>query len=420
MDYEVVPRIVRADEESEVTIRPRFEHAAFREGVPYRVFCLPMEGFGDGAEGARIEALVRDGVLRFKHVFEGEQEHSLIVEAADESGKSRRLFRVYSLEADLYATRPYKGDLHIHSCRSDGRESPAYVAGASRRIGLDFMAVTDHRRYEPSIEAQEAFADCPHDLAIYRGEEVHPPDNPVHIINFGGRFSINARFDTPEYRRDVERLMDRIGTLPRGVDAYQYASTVWCFDKIREAGGLGLFCHPYWVTGDRYSPSGPLTSHIFDTAPYDAFELIGGFHRHEVESNVLQCARYHEERARGRVIPVVGVSDAHGCERGELFGWYYTIVFAPSVELDDLIAAIKDGLSVAVEALPGETPRAHGPFRLVKYAHFLLREVFPRHDALCYEEGRLMLDYLAGMPDARDTLAQFSGRCTCWMESQHR
>jgi hypothetical protein len=62
-----------------------------------------------------------------------------------------------------------------------------------------------------------------------------------------------------------------------------------------------------------------------------------------------------------------------------------------------------------VEALSGETARAHGPFRLVKYAQFLLREVFPEHDALCAQEGRLMLAHLAGDATAAEQLGKRRG-----------
>jgi len=283
------------------------------------------------------------------------------------------------------------------------------VAGASRRIGLDFMAVTDHRLYAPSLEAIRAFEDMPVDLRIYPGEEVHPPDCPVHIINFGGRFSLNERFAGESYRAEVQAIQDGLPDPGPGVDRYQYAACLWCFEKIREAGGLGLFCHPYWFWRHRYDVPEALTTRLLDSQPWDALEVIGGYFRHEVESNILQVARYHEERARGRRVPIVGVSDAHGCERGELFGWYYTIVFAPSTELPELIQSIKALYSVAVEALPGETARAHGPFRLVKYAHFLLREVFPEHDAFCAQEGRLMLAHLAGDVTAVDQLRPCSG-----------
>ena len=86
---------------------------------------------------------------------------------------------------------------------------------------------------------------------------------------------------------------------------------------------------------------------------------------------------------RGRQIPIVGASDAHGCERGDLFGWYYTMIFSPSTELSDIVDSVKGLYSVAIEAIPNRPPLAHGPMRLAKYALFLMREVMPAHDALC-------------------------------------
>ncbi len=213
-----------------------------------------------------------------------------------------------------------------------------------------------------------------------------------------------------EYHAEVAEIEKDLPALLPGVERLQYAACLWCYQKIREAGGLGLFCHHYWLSRHRYDiPEAMITQH-FEDQPFDALELISGYHPFEIESNVLQVARYHEERARGKKIPIVGVSDAHGCERGELFGWYYTVVFAPSSDLPDLMTSIKDFYSVAIETLPGETMRAFGPFRLVKYAQFLLREIFPLHDELCLEEGRLMLAHLAGDEKARDVLHLYGGR----------
>lgn len=413
--FDVAPRVVPAGRKSTITIAPRYSHCAFQDGAVYEVRHFPAEEVsrrGIWKPKPPLTVRAAGGRLSVALGFHGEQEHVLLVETVSQG--ERRLagdFRVYSARDDLIKRIPYKGDFHVHSCRSDGREEPAYVAGASRRIGLDFMAVTDHRRYEPSLEAQRAYDGVEIDLLIVPGEEVHPPDNPVHIINFGGRFSINALFrDEAAYRRGVRAVRRGLPRPPEGVDPYQYASCLWCFDAIREGGGLGVFCHPYWFTDHRYAPSGALTSHLFDTMPFDAFEVIGGFHRHEADSNTLQVARYHEERSKGRQIPIVGASDAHGCERGELFGWYYTIVFSPSLEWSDLRDSVKNLYSVAVEALPGETPRAYGPFRFVKYALFLMREVFPQHDKLCAEEGELMLNHIAGDRGAASRLAQLKGR----------
>ena len=412
--YDVFPRIARAGRETTITVEPLFDHCRLSDDLDHQVIILPTEG--SAGQTRRLDPKpvpfeLTDGVLRVRYLFESEQEYALLI-VTGEPGNLELVaeFRLYALEEDLFARRPYKGDMHLHSHYSDGRESPAYVAGASRRIGLDFMAVTDHHRYAPSLKAARAFEGVDVDLRIYPGEEVHAPDNPVHIINFGGRFSINELFATAAYRAEVAAVEEALTDLPACVHRYPYASCVWCYDKIREAGGLGLFCHPYWLAGHRYDVPGYLTTLILDRQPYDALELIAGYGRLEIESNTLQVARYHEERAQGRQIPIVGVSDAHGCERGELFGWFYTVVFAPSLDLDDLISSVKDLYSVAVEALPGETARAFGPLRLVKYAQFLLREVLPQHDELCIEEGRLMLGYVAGDEQAAEKLRSLRGR----------
>jgi len=409
--FDIYPKIVRAGHETTITIRPLFDHVRAVANDP-EVALFPTEG--SRVQTAQSPPIVLkpttvDGVLQVHCHFESEQEYTLLL---GNGAKPLVETRLYALDDDLFTRRPYKGDIHIHSSHSDGKESPAYVAGAGRRVGLDFMAITDHRKYAPSLEAIRAFADVPIDLRLYPGEEVHPPDNPVHIINFGGSLSVNDLFAGAAYRREVLAIAESLTDFPPDMDRYTYASCVWCFDKIRAGGGLGLFCHPYWYTGHRYDVPEALTTLLFDRQPYDALELIGGYHPQEVESNMLQVARYHDERARGKAIPIVGVSDAHGSETGELFGWYYTIVFAPSAGLPDLIENVKALYSVAVEALPGQTPRAHGPFRLAKYAQFLLREVLPLHDALCVEEGRLMLAHIAGDPHALELLRAYQGRTT--------
>lgn len=399
---EAAPKVVLADRESTITIRPLSDHVRLQDGEEFEVTYVPTDG-PNGSEKLRVK--VAEGALRITRRFAGEQEHVLVAEQI--GGQDRRLrgdFRVYSLREDLFSRLPYKGDVHMHSRYSDGVESPAYVAAACRRIGLDFMALTDHGQYAPSLEAQRAFESVAVDLRIYPGEEVHPPGNPTHIVNFGGRFSVNELFADSSYMQGVEAIAARLPELPAGVDGKQYASSVWVFDRIRDAGGLGIFCHPDWFADHRYQLPQPLAAYTLEQQPFDAYELVGGYARVEAFSNNRQLARYADARARGRRLPIVGVSDAHGCETGELFGWYYTVVFSPSLDLPDLIGSIKDEWSVAVEALPGEVVRAYGPLRLIGYTHFLLREVFPQHDLLCAQEGQFMLDHAAGKPGAAESL----------------
>ena len=413
-NYVAVPCIVKENTRAQISICPQTGHQGFDPDVKYEITHIPMLDLGTRSSFVELthpEYVVNEGRLLVSCLFEEEQEHSIIVDDIT-TGQRKRIgeFHVYSVAEDLFQRNPYKGDLHIHSDRSDGQEHPAYVAASCRKIGLDFMAVTDHGLYEPSLEAIDAFADVPIDLRIFPGEEVHPPGNPIHIINFGGTESVNQMFASQSYEAEVKSLQREYQDLPTNVNPYYFASSIWCFDKIKEAGGLSIFCHPYWVSRSRYHIPESLTTAMFHYHPFDAYELIGGYHEYEIESNMLQVLRYQEELAGGNDHPVVGVSDAHGCDNGTLFGWFYTIVFSPSLDLDDLANSIRDGYSVAVEALPGCAARAHGRFRLAKFAQFLIREVFPEHDRLCMEEGLAMIDHQSGNAAAKATLTAQQGQ----------
>jgi predicted metal-dependent phosphoesterase TrpH len=398
---------------------PLFDHVRFDPECSYELTYAPMEHSprqGGWKPGHKANVVPENGRLKISAFFEAEQEHTLIIE--ETRGSRKRAvgnFRVYSLGADLHGLRPYKGDFHMHSHRSDGVESPAYVAGASRRAGLHFMALTDHRNYAASAEARDAFEGVPVDLRIYPGEEVHTPDNPVHIVSFGANAGITElyRSDASAYRQEVARLMEGLPPTPEGVDRFHYAACVWAAERIRERGGLSMIAHPYWVTGNRHNVEEPLLDHLFATEVFDALELIAGFgweSLHVMDVNALQVARYLEERAKGRRIAVCGISDAHGVERSDAFGRYFTVCFARSLNSADLISAIKEMRSVAVETPGGSLPRAYGPFRLVKFTQYLLREVFPQHDELCFEEGRLMIQHAAGNPSAAKQLSIVQGQ----------
>jgi hypothetical protein len=414
--YEIFPQVVRAGFPARITIHPRYDPSLFNTEQSFHLTLQPIAGTASQATNYLLKP--DKGSLQFDASFPTEGEYSLILNPNHgERSRSFAEFKLYALEQDLFERRPFKGDLHMHSNHSDGRESPPHVAAACRRIGLDFMAITDHAKYEPSIEAIRAFEGLPVDLKIFPGEEVHSPDHPVHIVNFGGRYSVNELFNSESYHSEVRFLASQLPPLKAGIERLTAASCLWTFEKIRQAGGLGIFCHPYWISLHRYDTPALLTEYLLERQPFDALELIGGYFPFESDSNHLQVIRYHEARAAGKKIPIVGVSDAHGCERSELFGWYYTLVFSPSQKFEDLVQAIKSGYSVAIEAMPAQPARSHGPLRLVQYAQFLLREVLPQHDELCFEEGRQMLAYLSGDPDAVQQLTAFQGRTHNAMES---
>ena len=415
--YRVYPKLVLSGTRTQITVEGLYEHSRFQEGKAYQVFFDPVEhktkGKGCG-NSISTEVIASKGTLKITAFFECEQEYQLRI--MDE-GNLVETFYLYALEEDLFERFPYKGDLHMHTHYSDGMESPAYLTAACRQIGYDFMAITDHHQFYPSLEAQEKFADIKHDLKIYRGEEVHPPCSlegrdgylTVHMLNINGKFSVNELMDQDMavYRAEIRKLMDKI-EVPDEVDKFKYASCLWNFQKIREAGGMSVFCHPYWRILSGYHCDTALMEYLFETMPFDAYEMISGYDPCDVDSNTLQVSYYHEAQAKGNRIPIIGVSDSHGAEAERYFGWYYTIAFAKSPEFEDVSQSIRELYSVAAEKLPGGALRIYGPHRLVKIALFMAREVLPGHDSICAREGELMKAYARGESVA-DLLENSSG-----------
>lgn len=419
--YSVTPKIVESGTEQTIEIKGLYEHSRFSEDKEYRVLVEAVEQRIDAEHPARVEYFLKaeNGAIYVKALFLKEQEYQITVFDGD---ATIDIFCIYALDKDLYERYPYKGDLHMHTCCSDGVESPEYVAAASREIGYDFISITDHHKYSPSVAAQEAYAQVKHDLRIYRGEEVHPVNRPglfekyvtVHILNVGGSFSVNDLYDDPNYLSEMEELAKKT-EVPEGINPFDYASCVWAFDKIREAGGLSVFAHPYWRLFWGYHCSTMLAEYLIETKPFDAMEAISGYDDFDVDSNTLQVSMYHEYAKRGIQLPIIGVSDSHGADTGNYFGWYYTVAFAKSPDFEDVKESIMNCYSVAAEQMPNASVRFYGPHRLVKYALFLYREVFPMHDWLCRREGELMKAYASGEA-APDELEKCSGNVQRWYE----
>ena len=438
-NYDVFPKVFPAGKEITVTVKPLGAHADF-EKREYRVDICPLnQGTpNDYPHFSGFRTLNvspdDDGCIRVTDTFNGEQEHYIRI-YTDE--KKYIQLSVFSLDEDLCGLYPFVGDLHMHTCRSDGRQAPAIVAANYRRHGYDFLAITDHRRYYPSLEAINAFRDVPIEFNLVTGEEVHMPKgdedhiNDVHIVNFGGKYSVNAlvkdsahnlevgegkdlrsldgccpeTMTKEEFWADVDEYMKTVD-IPEGVEPFAYACCKYIFDEIRKADGLGIFAHPTWISNVFQVPAA-LTKALFKDRCFDAFEVLGG--ESYYEQNGYQTLIYYEEAAKGNRVPIVGSTDSHSSINNRNGFICSTMVFAPENTREEIIKAVKGYKSVAIDTISTEH-RMVGPFRLVNYANFLYREFFPLHDELCYEEGRLMKGYVTGEENAAELLKAISGR----------
>lgn len=436
LNYDIYPKIFPVGKAGKLTIKPLGAHAAFAQET-YHIRIMPL------GNGAFYNYRERNNVFHFYTMPNKKGEIYINPEFPEEGEYSVRILgtdkkvivklAVYAVDEDLYGKYAYFGDMHMHTCFSDGKEAPEIVASNYRGYGYDFMAITDHRRYYPSLGLIEKFKDVSLDMKIYPGEEVQLPDTDVHIVNFAGDFSVNALYEKSpqnaggtalsrrampgvrnvpnilsekEYHAACLAAADKYN-IPDGIEKRDFGACVWTFEQIRKAGGLGIFCHPYWIS-DVYQVPESFTEYMLTVHPFDAFEVLGG--ESYYRQNGFQTALYYEMRARGIDFPVVGTTDTHGStEENSKRLVANTIVFAKENTRDAIVGAVKDGYSVAVDGTCSEK-RYVGHFRFIKYACFLVENYFPLHDKLCVYEGELMREYVLGDKTAADELARVRDR----------
>lgn len=357
-------------------------------------------------------------VFDFKAAREEEYCFMLQTVSPEQVAKLQYVFKIYALEEDLFALRPFKGDLHVHGSWSqcgNRDEDPKYLLKTARKYGLDFFALTDHAQHEPSRILRQYAQELGTECNVLPGEECHSLIgrratyfvnndfySPNHIVSIGAREGvcdyINAHFE--EYQADLERRMAEMPTTLGRTAREMCASADYIMDKIHEYGGTVIFAHPFWRTGDRCNLPAPVREHILKQGKYDAMEVIG-LGQVSNRLNVLRMgnmealALWQEESLKkGKLIPLVGSTDSHNAER--LLGRQYTIAFAKANTSEDICQAVKCGNAVAFMDFENEVPYGFGPRRLLKYAYFLQEEYFPLHDEMCRTEAGLIAEEYSG------------------------
>ena len=386
VNIEVFPKVFCAEKTQKVYVRYNAETAK-----ELYVKIQPMEIYGlEHTKNYRVDEEERysyermeigeDGRYFTEFHFFGEQKYDVKIKLGEEILYHTH---IYSVNADMVGVNVFKGDTHLHTNRSDGEGTPFEVGCAYRAAGYDFIAVTDHHLYAPSVEAQETFDNLTSYFTVFKGEEVHNAGmGYVHIINFDGDFSVNKLVETQgEYvQQEVERIQK--STHFDGVaDTYDCAYRMFIAEQIRKGGGLAIMAHPYWdVYGEYHMPTSTV-EYLLKNNVFDALEVVAACDIEGNNGSNLQVALWSDLRAQGVKIPVLGASDSHSYTLPDsLFDKQYSLVFAK--EKSDIKQAIKNECSVAVLAQDKQNYFVYGPYRFVKYARFLLDEYFPEYIVL--------------------------------------
>lgn len=210
----------------------------------------------------------------------------------------------YTVTLTMKRKRLFRGDTHIHTTGSDGVLPAAEVARLARRMGLDYIFVTDHNNYA-------------HNYALPREEglTVLPGTEWTHYRGHAGFLGIVRPFDGSFFTNSKEETARKL-------------------HEAREKGAVVVINHPFcplcpWLWG-------------LDDMEYDAVEIWNGVMS---ERNVRAIAWWQGQLAKGRRLPAVGGSDYH---RPGLFGSVAmpcTCLYAMSREPGDLLQALRAGNS---------------------------------------------------------------------------
>jgi len=416
--YSVSPSVVRADEETTVTIHPLGENVAFQPDLCYTVelrardtFCANYDAFPTVKYECRPN---ENGDLVFTHRFCGEQRHPIILsrpegdrvspyyEINNHRVKGQELttayFDIYSLYPDLYGMRCLKGEVHCHTYESDGIIDAIHTVGNYRSAGYDFLAITDHFTSYASEKAMRVFQDAPVNVTLMLGEEVHVPTERIHSVHMGGRESVNEYFrnHTEEAYAEVAEIQKTL-SLPEDVDPNDYAWRIWAAKKAHEFGGLSILAHPFWVWSQVYFMTPACTKQLLRDGVHDALDLRD----HDMEAAL---ALWEEMREEGVKIPIVGSTDSHitiPTNPSVPATGGYTMVFAPDNSTESILQAIREGRSVCVNNCY-QPEFVFGSSRLVKFARFLLDTFYPVYMRLCHHQGIVMSDYPVNEPPSEE------------------
>lgn len=337
----------------------------------------------------KIPFVLTGNILSFELELKREFEHYVKINVLKGEDLCQAEFFFYSLKEDLFKYDAYKGSIHTHSTGSDGLFPPEKMPFIMRKAGFDFMAVTDHKTYEPTLKAVESSRSFDSGMFVYPGEEAESYKvGSNHILSLGcpssiSKWEYDEKSDFSAKAKKVEEELLAEGVPPHEAKyAGQFEAIT---ERIRREGGLSIFCHPYWKQNMRYASTVLLTDILMKRGNFDAIEL-GNF---QVPRMALCNAKIMEALREGFHKPFIGSGDYHGrpSQKAEKD---YTIIFAGGADFPSFKEAVKNGRCVAVGGDEDEFP--FGSFRLVKYALFLMEHYFSKiHDPLCAEQGELLL-----------------------------
>ena len=190
----------------------------------------------------------------------------------------------------------YKGQLHCHSNKSDGNGTPAQVFNAYKKLGYDFVCLTDHD--------------------IFAGENATPKPDGTELFSLAGVEETHA---------------EHIGRIGSDVGIVSDNAQVIINDIVAK-GGVANICHPHLVGMDATA--------LLAITGYDLMEI-----KNYMVEDVWNSYKGTDESlwdqvlASGRLVWGVAVDDTHVMDRD--LGFTSVMVYANSK--DEILDSLRNG-----------------------------------------------------------------------------
>lgn len=240
----------------------------------------------------------------------------------------------------------YKGNLHMHTTRSDGHLDPKNAVDVYRKNGYDFIALTDHRRPSVTIEPGERRNPDGWEDAERKTPEApfSASENEDDIVDAGKMLILSGvEWDTGGANTKAFGDVLTYHILGIGMTSNQgipYRSTPHpapqeIVDAIRADGGIAILAHPAWSVMD---PKGILNLNGITAAEiYNSVSDLP-FNGQRADSSAwfdIWGTNYD------RLIPAVASDDAHCYEGDQCYS--YTMVNAAELSRDSILDALRAG-----------------------------------------------------------------------------
>lgn len=197
----------------------------------------------------------------------------------------------------------YKGALHVHTTRSDGRLTPEESMEFHRDHGYQFLAITDH----------DVITDISHlstpDFLNIPGVEVGYGHNETgqsyHIVLVG-----ISQFTRPPHGRPIQEAID-----------------LWA-----DAAQLAFLAHPYW--------SGTILPEMLPLERLAGVEIFNTSSQTDLGKG-LATVHWDDLLLRGKRWHGFAVDDTHGINDDAAGGW--VVVKSEALTRDAILAALNQG-----------------------------------------------------------------------------